>query len=265
LITERICRWISTFLPINRFNEKGSGHGVELDKQDHRDYIASASSTALQRPKVIDLRNYIKEIKSQGRINSCVAHTICSSIEMQLQMKKQFIPLSEKYVYYFGRKASKLFPQDSGMYTRDAIKSCFKKGIAPEFLWQYYKEDINKEPSHLSQVVAHIYGQRLYEYRRLLDKNTMQDFLAKKIPIIMTVPFYSYWADLKSDTTLPVIRGHTRRDNFRGYHSVLVVGYNTNGWIIFNSWGPTWGYYGCALLPYDYKTEDKWVILMEGK
>ena len=58
---------------------------------------------------------------------------------------------------------------------------------------------------------------------------------------------------------LPII---TRKGRADGGHAVAIVGYAEQGFIIQNSWGPSWGEGGFALLPYeDYMLHatDVWV------
>ena len=111
--------------------------GSIKDKKDSRDYVIG--SIGLDLPKEVNLKEYVKEVKGQGIQNSCVSHAICSSIELQLQLDnpKRYMPSSERYNYYYGRKASNLFPQDGGMYPRDAIKSAKEDGISIEILCPY--------------------------------------------------------------------------------------------------------------------------------
>ena len=54
----------------------------------------------------------------------------------------------------------------------------------------------------------------------------------------------------------------TRKGRADGGHAVAIVGYTEMGFIVQNSWGPTWGSSGYALLPYeDYllHATDVWV------
>ena len=36
-----------------------------------------------------------------------------------------------------------------------------------------------------------------------------------------------------------------------GGHAIVCIGYDEEGFILLNSWGPKWGYNGKCILPYD--------------
>src|SRR6266568_3756082 len=50
-----------------------------------------------------------------------------------------------------------------------------------------------------------------------------------------------------------------------GGHAFAIVGYTADGFIVQNSWGPTWGYHGFAILPYEDWTRygtDAWALAL---
>ena len=244
----------------NRLNSKIKGYaGALKDKKDRRDY--SVGSIGVELPEEVSLKEYVVEVKGQGSQNSCVAHAICSAIELQLNMKdpKRFMPLSERYSYYYGRKASNLFPQDKGMYLRDAIKSAKKDGVAPEYLCKYNNSDINKEPSHIAWSIAQVYGASIRLYYRAFSSVNIKEQLAISLPVIIAVPIYDYWINNKSGN----IRLPKSTDKKIGYHAILVVRYFENYFHCLNSWYEGWGNKGFFNIPMNYPRTDSWVIEME--
>ncbi len=233
--------------------------GALKDKKDRRDY--SVGSIGVELPEEVSLKEYVVEVKGQGSQNSCVAHAICSSIELQLNMKdpKRFMPLSERYSYYYGRKASNLFPQDNGMYPRDATKAAKKYGVAPEYLCKYNKEDMNKEPSMVAKSIAHIYGASIKQYYRVFSSVGIKEQLAIALPVRIAVPIYDYWVNNKSGN----IRLPKSTDKKIGYHEILVVRYFENYFECLNSWWPRWGNGGFFNIPMNYPRTDSWVIEAE--
>ncbi len=233
--------------------------GALKDKKDRRDY--SVGSIGVELPEEINLKEYVKEVKSQGTQNSCVAHALCSSIELQLNMKdpRRFMPLSERYSYYYGRKASNLFPQDNGMYPRDATKSAKKDGVAPEYLCQYNNADMNKKPSYISWSVAQVYGASIKKYWRVFSSQNIKEQLAIALPVRIAVPIYDYWINNKSGN----IRLPKKTDRKIGNHEILIVGYFENYFICLNSWGSGWGNKGFFNIPMNYARTDSWVTEAE--
>lgn len=236
--------------------------GALKDKEDNRDFSIPLAGLSLEElPKLASLKEYIREIKGQGKLNSCVAHAhICSSIELQLNMKDpaRFMPLSERYNYYYGRIKSKIFPQDEGMYPRDAIKSAKEDGIAPEYLCPY-GISINEKPSYIAWSIAQIYGAIIKQYFRVFSALSIKEQLSLGLPIGISVPVYEYWIGNKSG----IIRKPKKEDKKIGYHALLVVGYFENYFEVLNSWGSNWGKGGFANLPMDYEMQDMWVVEIE--
>ncbi len=66
---------------------------------------------------------------------------------------------------------------------------------------------------------------------------------------------------LKESATLPVIEHSSRKI---GGHAFAITGYTGDGFIIQNSWGEKWGYFGFAVLTYKDWVEngsDAWVAV----
>lgn len=60
-------------------------------------------------------------------------------------------------------------------------------------------------------------------------------------PCYIMLPLYS----TRPEFWRPAVNENPRR------HSVAVVGYNDNGFILMNSWGPAWNGDGCIVFPYE--------------
>ena len=59
--------------------------------------------------------------------------------------------------------------------------------------------------------------------------------------------------------------GPPNKPNDVGGHAFAIVGYTADGFIVQNSWGPTWGYHGFAILPYEDWTRygtDAWTLAL---
>ena len=258
---ENILIWIKkifklTEKPRPKSNLKKTG--ALQDHIDNRDHIAKLTGTSL--PESVDLRKYVREVKMQGRWNSCLSHAICSAVELQLNIQKRqtFMPLSEKFNYYYGRQMCGFSTNKNvGMYPRQAIKAAFKYGLAPEITCSY-TVNMSQEPTQLAKIFAHPYKQRLKEYRRIYNKQGIKESLNNKIPVMFIVEIYNYWSNILKDG---LIRKPTINDKSGGNHAVTCVGYNEKGYIILNSWNTTFGDCGYCYLPYNYpKIQDLWII-----
>ncbi len=259
MIIKNILLWIFRILSKkhHRLISKIEGFtGALKDKKDGRDY--SVGSIGVELPEEVSLKEWVVEVKGQGSQNSCVAHAICSSIELQLNMKdpERLMPLSERYSYYYGRKESNLFPQDNGMYPRDATKAAKKYGIAPEYLCRYNNPDMNKKPSMVARSIANVYGASINQYYRVFSSKSIKEQLAIALPVRIAVPIYDYWLGNKSGN----IRLPKKTDKKIGYHEILVVRYFGDYFECLNSWFPSWGKGGFFNIPMNYPRTGNWVI-----
>lgn len=249
-------RWFRLDKP-RPFSDMKEG-GAEPDPIDNRDYLAPIQYSYEPLPKIVDLRNHVREIKSQGRWNSCVAHAICSAVELMMyKYKKQtHIPLSERFNYYYGRIASGFdVNQNIGMYPRQAIKMAFEHGLSPEILC-HYNDSKSKEPSQISKIFGNLIMQRLKEYKRVIGTDQIKSTLSNGIPVMVSVEIYDYWNNTKDGK----IRLPKQTDKGNGRHYILLVGYTDTAFIFLNSWNSTWGDFGFGYLPLSYPTMDEWVI-----
>jgi len=244
----------------HRENSMISGFtGAIKDKKDVRDYVIT--SVGVEVPDNVSLRGYVKEIKSQGSINSCSAHAVCSAIEVMLNIDNpvRYIQLSEKYNYYYSRQRSNLFPQDSGSYLREAIKSAQLDGITTELLHPY-NNDINENPSMVAKSISNIYGKSIFQYYRVYSNESIKQQLSMMKPVIISVPVYEYWINNKSGN----IRLPTSNDKKIGHHAILITGFNDGYFEVLNSWSSLWGDSGFCNLPMNYVRNDAWVIELKG-
>jgi len=234
------------------------GTGGKLSPEDSRDYVAGSIDIDLD--EEVDLRTFVVEKKSQGKAGSCVAHALCSSIELQLiiQDPGRYIQLSERYSYYYGRIESGLWPEDKGMFVRDALKSAKKDGVSIEILCEYSDSShmINKEPNSVAKSIAHIYGASIRQYYRVFSSKGIKEQLNIGLPVLINIPIFKYWFNNQDGN----IRIPTSTDKSAGYHCILVVGYDDTGFICLNSWGRYWGDNGYCTVPYDYDMVERWVL-----
>ena len=258
---EKILIWIKKIFKLKEKPRPKSNlkkTGALVDELDSRDHTVELTGQAL--PDSVDLRKYVREVKSQGKWNSCLSFAICSAVELQLNIRKRqtFMPLSEKFNYYYGRQMCGFSTdRNIGMYPRVAIKAAFKYGLAPEITCSY-TGNMSQEPTQMAKIFAHPYKQLLKEYKRVYGENSVKQCLNELKPVIFVIETYNYWLNIRKDG---LIRKPALNDKSHGNHGVLCCGFNEKGYIILNSWNLTFGEMGYCYLPYDYpKIKDLWLI-----
>jgi hypothetical protein len=74
----------------------------------------------------------------------------------------------------------------------------------------------------------------------------MQSAIFETHAIYVSASVHDGWDRIKKAKRLEdAVIGPPRTDDFGG-HAFAIVGYTAEGFIVQNSWGPDWGFHGCA-------------------
>jgi len=230
--------------------------GWVRDMPDHRDFRYEPRLPP-RLPPACDLRPSWPPVRSQGDLNSCTAHAVTAAIEFDLtkQGLVDFRP-SRLFVYYNARVREHTIRSNTGVPTREAIKSVKALGVCPERLWRYDPGRFARRPTPRCYHSAK--RCRIASYHRL-DRNltTMKACLLDGYPFLVGLVCYSGFTSLTVEHSgvaeLPGPREHRV-----GNHVVMVVGYDDRDerFIVRNSWGVDWGKHGYFTLPYEYLEDE---------
>ena len=153
-----------------------------------------------------------------------------------------------------------------GSTLRGAIEGWTRSGVARDDLWPYDPDD-EYGTEHGGLTLRRLLDARarpLMQYRRLVggDVETARDALAQGHPLFTGTIMHEGWHRLFLPDTEPLVERRPD-DEDKGGHAFVIVGYETRGFWIHNSWGPEWGTEGYALLPFDEWAKsgfDAWVV-----
>ena len=241
------------------------------DSIDIRDWVYQPS--LLPVPPVLVNCHRIPEILDQGQEGACTGFALAAVANFLLHNQGQSRRVSPRMLYEMARRYDE-WPGEwyEGSSARGAMKGWLRHGVAQRSLWG----DAQTGTRHMTQAVAQdamkCPGGAYYRvnHRQVRD---MHAALAEVGILYATLMVHDGWFEPGPATTtlnfpeggkkkslkLPII---TRKGRADGGHAVAIVGYAEQGFIIQNSWGPSWGNGGFALLPYeDYMLHatDVWV------
>lgn len=263
---------------------------------DNRDYILDPVALGYNTgellfnsdlPDKFSLKKYLPPVRNQGSQGSCVAQTgacikeyhecrdygfntdgdngeVGKMVDLpeRAHMSPQFLYNNrENYPRYgwYGRSLMN-FLQTSGVcfedtfpYNKKSEKEQIEEGVLrgdqiPQNAW---KEAANHKISAYAWVQYVNDDNENNEYR--LKKSLMDNG-----PAYISFPVYSgagaeFWKKLNDDGTERAIRGG---------HAVAVVGWDTDGFILRNSWGKSWNGDGYVVYPYaDFFKKCHWEII----
>ncbi len=209
----------------------------------------------------------LKLVLNQGQEGACTGFGLASVVNFlrfsacntEVQ-RSRLQSVSPRMIYELARRYDEYEGNDyEGSSCRGALKGWHKHGVCFEQDWDYHKDLIPSNPAWAARALQNTLG--VY-YR--IDKGNLVDMQAA----IADVGAIYVSAQVHDGWDLPAMRspkagklvGHdelaqiayARGQNPRqGAHAFALVGFNSRGFIVQNSWGPGWGWKGFAVLRYD--------------
>jgi hypothetical protein len=149
---------------------------------------------------------------------------------------------------------------DSGMMPRRALANAQKYGMVFKDMFESNAEvpDIIQAVRNASiDLAPKAYPERISEYFGITtDDDIKKSLYQMRSPVMCVVAVYPNF----STPANGFITQPENTTNFAGYHAITIVGWNERGWLIQNSWGPTWGSKGRAILSFSYPKLELWGI-----
>jgi len=181
-------------------------------------------------PEKVDLRPYLGPVRDQGvDQGSCSAFTAMVIKEYHESkedgMRSQ---LSPQFVFNFRQ----YYPLQ-GMTGQNTMEILRDHGICTEGKFPY-GITIVKAPTGMSQnILNQADNFKIKSYAVITTINEAKAALHMSGPLYISVPLYS-------DATNGQLWKSNGSGYLAGYHAMAIVGYDAKGFIIRNSWGPTW-------------------------
>ncbi|MBO0722113.1 MAG: C1 family peptidase, partial [Blastocatellia bacterium] len=220
-------------------------------------------------------------VKDQGATSACTGFALAAMVEMltfkrweaHQQQGEHPTAVSPFMLYYFARRYDELrgsSPAD-GSTARNAMKAWHKHGVCSLDFWpamdlpllaprlKRKKKPNSDNTNHKENWISNAFRTPLGAYYRV-DHLSIADLhaaLSETGIVYVTARIHEGWR-----APLPDGRILNQRADFLGGHAFLLVGYDTHGFWIQNSWGRHWGRNGFAHLTYTDWLEngmDAWI------
>jgi len=229
------------------------------DTPDIRDRMYEPALIQLQ-PE-IDNRG-VTNILDQGEEGACTGFGLAAAINLLNTPNRELnINVSPRMLYEMAKKHDEWPGEDyAGSSCRGAIRGWKNMGVCSEADWPYSTD----HPGELTIPRAKTARScTLGAYYRLRPEiNDYHTALNEVGAIYISAAVHSGWFTPESANKgeLAIIKPS---DNIEGGHAFAIVGYNSQGFIIQNSWGPKWGSKGFAIWTYEdwlQNINDGWVF-----
>jgi len=195
-----------------------------------------------------DLRKYINYLPSQENVGCCASSATLVALETMLSVNRQSVHFSRLFPYYNARKMQDRLGQ-AGTGLKDVLDSIKQYGVCLNQFWPFSPHRVNKEPTLLAYQNAEQY--RVLKYTPI-EPDDFNSSIDKLVPVIIGLQigrkFKAMEKTLDKQTYMPI---NSTNNRYSHGHAVTIVGYNSTGWIISNSFGLNWGDHGYGLLPYE--------------
>lgn len=195
-------------------------------------------------------RNRAVPILDQLSEGACTGFGLAAVANFLLQRRKvrpDRIGVSPRMFYEMARRYDEWPGENySGSSARGAMKGWHKHGVCAVKTWPYVPNDAGTLTHERERDAA---ARPLGAYFRVNHRNlvAMHSALAEVGILYATANVHAGWSEVKSSDGL--IPGPDGKEVLGG-HAFAIVGYDARGFWIQNSWGPTWGKGGFALLSY---------------
>jgi hypothetical protein len=155
-----------------------------------------------------------------------------------------------------------------GSSCRGGMKGFHKHGVCTERYWPNF-EKRNQPGTPRQGWDANSPETPLGAYFRIDGKSIvdMQSAIYETHAIYVSADVHDGWNRIRDNckSIEAAMIGPPNKPDDVGGHAFAMVGYTADGFIIQNSWGPTWGFHGFAILPYEDWTRygtDAWALAL---
>ena len=217
------------------------------DPPDHRDRIYEPALVQIK--SKIDNRDP-KLVLDQGQEGACTGFGLAAVINLLNKKRgKRNLRVSPHMLYEMAKKHDE-WPGEAyvGSSCRGAIRGWKNMGVCSDELWPYQANapnilNIQRAIQARENTVGAYYRLRpeISDYHAAINETGA---------VYVSARVHSGWSSPRPETVgqLPVIKPSDQRT---GGHAFAIIGYNTKGFIVQNSWGKKWGDKGFALWLYE--------------
>lgn len=238
---------------------------VVADVIDFRDKMYVP--TLVEVPQQITVEDFKKRagknfpVLHQGETSACTGFAMVTMAHFLLRTRKVFSDkklLSPHMAYKLARKYDEYAGErDDGSSARGAMKAWHKHGLCSLSLWK----EPDKPKALTRECAVDAVTRPLGAYFRVNHKDivAMHSAISETGILYVSAGVHKNWDTVGKNG---IIKFNPEKDVGRDGHAFVIVGYDSDGFWIQNSWGASWGKNGYARISYDdwlVNGDDVWV------
>jgi hypothetical protein len=207
-----------------------------------RDTITANGFNNLTEINMSKYANPARDQKKRGTCSAFAGVTI-KEIKNRILHPDQIDALSPEFIYYHRDNKP-----TEGMFGRNVFQILRDIGTVPENLYPYQENSqLAVQPSEHLYSIASQY--KIKSFAKILTCDGLKRALSEIGPCYLVLPLFKnrphFWRGESRGST-----SSANKSSPSGGHAVTVIGYNTEGFILRNSWGRTWNGDGNVIFPY---------------
>jgi C1A family cysteine protease len=231
--------------PLHRANGAlPSQHRVQ-----HRDALAFRSVP--NTPTSASLAQYAVTPGDQGQVGSCVSWAIDYSAMSILENEQGITGHPQAPMYTYAQLAR---GNDQGSTPSDTFDILTSQGV--DTMDDYWQGNFDYTTQPDSNERANAANWKLSGYTPINTgsgiKAGVQQAIASGLPVAISIPVYMSFERISRSQAADYSYYPTSGDQYMGGHEITIIGYNSSGVRVQNSWGTSWGDSGFINLSWNY-------------
>jgi C1A family cysteine protease len=207
-------------------------------------------------PASFSLSQYDSGPGDQGQVGSCVSWAIDYSAYDIVEAEQGISGGPQAPMYTYAQIAQ---GYDNGSTPDDTFSILTSQGVDDQADYWQGNYDYTTQPD--SQEVANAANWRLSGYTPLNTgsaiKAGVEQAISSGMPVAISIEVHQSFEDITASgaASYTYMPGSGYSDPVLGGHEVTIIGYNSQGATIENSWGSSWGNAGYINVPWKYLSQ----------
>ena len=208
-------------------------------------------------------------VYDQENSNMCVPCTIALLRYIQLYHNNHKIYKFDPLFIYANREDIKYnYYKGEGMSPRDAFSIVRNSG---DSLWNNtysgfytYTKCVSIFNKYKDIMIRQACMYKIDSYYSIKDKNDIKKAIIQYNGVSAMFPIYSTLYSPYKDKHNNYLIKFSILDKLiksKGYHQMLIIGWDNSHWIVQNSWGESYGNRGIVYIPYSYPIIEAWTCI----
>ncbi|HEY0500928.1 MAG TPA: C1 family peptidase [Kutzneria sp.] len=215
----------------------------------HRDALAVRAIP--NAPASASLAQYAVTPGDQGQVGSCVSWAIDYSAMSILENEQGISGHPQAPMYTYAQLAR---GDDQGSTPSDTFDILTSQGV--DTMNHYWQGNFDYTTQPDSSERSNAANWKLSGYTPISTgsgiKAGVQQAISSGLPVAISIPVYESFERISRQQATDYSYYPTSGDQYMGGHEITIIGYDTNGVRVQNSWGTSWGDGGFINLSWNY-------------